>query len=436
MAEIVSNQIIDPHKLSAEEFEALVSSLYAVHCEIFDGVSREEFSHYVVGSSADETRIQVSYGEEGDVAGYVAAHSFRRRLRGELVAVNRAEAGLRRPYRGNGSPAGFLLSWLLKTRWAFTGPQYYLGCLVHPSSYSAFARHAAVLWPSANEEIPDDIFEFMLELGEEFHLPVVDPKRPLVRQVGWITRDSAAERHYWQHTDLPAPRFYIEQNPSYSQGHGLLTLIPLDTASMAKAAMNWGTGRLKKTVRRTIGALERSVLKPRLDAFSAEDLLSAAEEITGMNLDAVRQHGLLGTRFPVAARTVLFREGERADAMYAVVEGSLFILSKDSEGEELVIDQLGPNSLVGEMELLTDQPRMTTVRAAVDSVLLRLSAKDVAQLLLLEPRLEKELLLRVCGRVFGVELRQLPAFAELSRRTQEQWFSQAVPHTLAEGEWP
>lgn len=50
-------------------------------------MSHDEFSHYVVGSRADETRIQVSYGEEGDVAGYVAAHSFRRKLRGELVAA-------------------------------------------------------------------------------------------------------------------------------------------------------------------------------------------------------------------------------------------------------------------------------------------------------------------------------------------------------------
>lgn len=76
-----------PLCLNRRSFEALVSSLYAVHCEIFDGVSHDEFSHYVVGSRADETRIQVSYGEEGDVAGYVAAHSFRRKLRGELVAA-------------------------------------------------------------------------------------------------------------------------------------------------------------------------------------------------------------------------------------------------------------------------------------------------------------------------------------------------------------
>lgn len=431
MAHIASSTVIDPSTLSAQETGALVSSLYAVHCEIFDGVSRDEFERYVVRSKAEQTRIQVSYGEDGDIAGYIAAHAFRRKLGDELVTINRAEAGLRRPYRGNGSPASFLFSWLLKKRWEFPGAQYYLGCLVHPSSYAGFARAAATLWPAPGVDLPDDLRALMLDLAEEFHLPAVDPQRPLVRQVGWITRDTEVERHYWQSCDLPAPRFYVEQNPTYGQGHGLLTLVPLDAASLTRATVNWGATRLKKTLQRTVGALERSVLKPRLDAFSAEDLLATAEEIIGFDLDTVRQHGLLGTRHPVAARTVLFRQGEASDAMYVVVEGSLFILGKDADGEELVLDQLGPATLVGESELMTGQPHATTVRAAVDSVLLRLSAADIARLLTAEPRLEQELWLRICQRVFRNELRGFPAYASLSRVRQDAWFERARVHVLA-----
>ena len=431
MAHIVSNAVIDPSTLSEPEIDALITSLYAVHCEIFDGVSRDEFARYVVRSKADQTRIQVSYGADGDVAGYIAAHAFRRKLGDELVTINRAEAGLRRPYRGNGSPASFLISWLLKKRWEFPGAQYYLGCLVHPSSYSGFARAAATLWPAPGVELPGELRTLMLELAEEFHLPVVDPQRPLVRQVGWITRDTEVERNYWQHCDLPAPRFYIEQNPTYGEGHGLLTLVPLDAASLTRTTVNWGAARLKKTLQRTVGALERSVIKPRLDAFVAEDLLTAAEEIIGFDLDTVRQYGLLGTRYPVAARTVLFRAGEAPDAMYVVVEGSLFILGKDHDGEELVLDQLGPATLVGETELVTGQPHATTVRAAVDSVLLRLTAADVEQLLGAEPRLEKELWLRICQRVFRNELRDFPAYSGLSRAQQDAWFERAVLHALA-----
>lgn len=433
MASIASNVVIDPGSLSPQEVDALVSSLYEVHCEIFDGVGRDEFARYVVLSHAEQTRIQVSYGEDGSVAGYIATHAFRRALRGEMVTINRAEAGLRRPYRGNGSPATFLISWLLKKRWEFPGAQYYLGCLVHPSSYSAFARAAATLWPAPGVELPEELRALMVELAEEFHLPAVDPRRPLVRQVGWITRDTEAERRYWQQCDLPAPRFYVEQNPTYGEGHGLLTLVPLDAASLTRSTLNWGAARLKKTLQRTVGALERSVLRPRLDDLSAEDLLSAIEGIVGFNLDTVRRQGVLGTRYPVTARTVLFREGEAADAMYAVLEGSLFILGEDPGGEEIVIDQVGPISLVGEIELMTGQPRGATVRAAVDSVLLRLTREDLRILLAAEPRLAEELWSRVCLRVFRSEIRGLPRHAEMSSAEQDAWFSQASVHGLEPG---
>src|SRR5262245_53023220 len=95
MGNIVRNETIDPKTLSSAELDALVGSLYAVHCEIFDGVSRQEFSHYVVNSPADKTRIQLSYGEAGDLAGYIAVHAFRRTIQGEPCTVLRAEAGLR-----------------------------------------------------------------------------------------------------------------------------------------------------------------------------------------------------------------------------------------------------------------------------------------------------------------------------------------------------
>jgi len=393
---IVRNETVDPTTLSETDKDALISELYAVHTEIFDGVSREEFARYVINSPAKRTRIQLSYGENGELAGYLAMHAFRPKLRGEECTVLRAEAGLRRAYRGNASTAGFAISNLLKTQWDYSGPLFYLGCLVHPSSYTIFAINARSVWPSPVVAVPDDLFELMMRLGEEFHLEMVDPARPLVRKVGWITRDTEAERRYWQTCDMPGARFYLEQNPGYTEGHGLLTLVPLDAVSAAKMVLNTGASRLKKSIQRTVGSIERNLWRRSLDALTAEDLLQAAEEITGLDLDAVRQRGLLGTRFPVASRQTVFRAGDRADAMYVVVEGSLFVLGDGAEGE-IVIDQLGPNTIVGEREMLTGQPRAMTVRAAIDSVLLRLTKEDLAKLFSAEPRLESALLERIHG---------------------------------------
>lgn len=434
MATIVRNEAIDPRTLGSVEREALVSSLYAVHNEIFDGVSREEFAAYVVESRAEKTRIQLSYGDGGELAGYLAMHAFRPTLRGETCTVLRAEAGLRRAYRGNSSTAGFAFSNVLQARFEYSGPTFYLGCLVHPSSYTIFGNNAPTVWPAPGVEIPEDLFDLMMHLGEEFHLEMVDPARPLVRKVGWITRDTEAERRYWRTCDRPAARFYIEQNPGYTQGHGLLTLMPLDAATAAKTAVQLGTSRIKKQLHRTMGSLERSVLRRQLDAYTAEELLSTVEEITGLDLDAVRQAGLLGTRFPVSARQTLFRAGDPADAMYVVVEGSLFVLDDSQPGGEVVIDQLGPNTLIGEMAIMTGHPRTATVRAAIDSVLLRLTKEDLQKLLSAEPRLESALWQHIHGRMFALLLRQIPTHEELPREAKEEWFAAGSSHALAENQ--
>ena len=433
MSTRLRNEMIDPASLGRTELETLAQSLYAVHSEIFDGVSFEEFARYVIHSPAERTRIRLSYAENGELAGYVAMHAFRPKLGGEPCTVIRAEAGLRRAFRGNATSGGFILSNLLEIQWEYSGPTFYLGCLVHPSSYTIVANGAASVFPAAGVEIPEELKDLMMHLGDEFHLEMVDPARPLVRKVGWITRDTPAERRYWQAADLPAARFFIEQNPGYVHGHGLLTLVPLDVGSLGKSMLNWAGSRLRKNLRRTVGSLERNVLQRQLDPLSAEDLLSRVEEITGLDLDNIRQGGILGTRFPLAARSVLFRAGERADAMYIVLEGSLFVLDDSDPKSEIVIDQLGPNTIVGEMAMMTGQARSATVRAAVDSLLLKLRKEDLGMLLSAEPRLGMELWKHIHGRVFGRELRYIPELAQLERDEQEAWFARGFAHHLMDG---
>ncbi len=428
---IVKNEIVEPSLLAPTDREALVSALYSVHCEIFDGVSREQFSEYVVHSTAKKTRIQLSYGENGELAGYLAIHAFRPLLRGEECTVLRAEAGLRRAYRGNASTAGFALSNILRMHWEYSGQLFYLGCLVHPSSYTLMANHAPTVWPGAGGDIPDDILDLMMRLGEEFHLDMVNPEKPLVRHVGWVTRDTEVERRYWQTCDSPAARFYQEQNPGYAEGHGLLTLVPLGAREAVATVWSTGVSKLRKTIQRTVGSMERKVLRRKLDAQTAEELLATVEEITGLDLDVVRDQGLLGSRYPVGSRQTLFRAGDKADAMYVVLEGSLFVMGEDQDGE-FVIDQLGANTLVGEMALMTEQTRTATVRAAIDSVLLRLTKDELVKLFSAEPRLEGALWEHIHGRVFALLARRDPELSTLSREALEERFAAASAFSLEE----
>lgn len=56
--------------------------------------------------------------------------------------------------------------------------------------------------------------------------------------------------------------------------------------------------------------------------------------------------------------TIVFREGERGELMFVVVEGEVEIL----EGQTL-LEVAGPGSIIGEMALIDDEPRSASVVA-------------------------------------------------------------------------
>ena len=68
----------------------------------------------------------------------------------------------------------------------------------------------------------------------------------------------------------------------------------------------------------------------------------------------------------------LFKEGAPGDAAFVVVYGSLEVRKHAPGIGSTVIATVGPNSLVGEMALLTDMPRSGTVVAIDDTELLEI----------------------------------------------------------------
>ncbi len=86
------------------------------------------------------------------------------------------------------------------------------------------------------------------------------------------------------------------------------------------------------------------------------------------------------TRVTVEAGEVLFREGDVGDSLYAIVTGRVRMLVGEP-GAERAIRDLGPGELIGEMALLTGEPRTATVVAVRDTELYRLTAESVEQYL-------------------------------------------------------
>ena len=68
----------------------------------------------------------------------------------------------------------------------------------------------------------------------------------------------------------------------------------------------------------------------------------------------------------------LFQQGDDGDCLYVVVFGRLRVSIRDEAGDR-IIREMGRGEVVGEMAILTGEPRSATVRAVRDTELLRLS---------------------------------------------------------------
>lgn len=175
---------------------------------------------------------------------------------------------------------------------------------------------------------------------------------------------------------------------------------------------------------RAVGQAEIAILARRdfeevLENFPAARMMVAHAvqrrmERAGVN-QALRRSELLGTLDPGFARDLaselapvrlhggqpLFQEGDAGDSVYSVINGRLRVVVKGSSGAETAVAELGRGEMVGEMALMSGQPRAASVWAVRDSYLARLSAGSYRRLLRKHP----EEVMRVFGGKVAERLR-------------------------------
>lgn len=431
MPQIVSTEVVVPKKQDPAARAALTDALYHVHSEIFDGVDEEAFARYVVESKAEHTWILLHKGEAGQIVGYLAIHVFERARHGRLCAVFRAEAGILRAYRGRSANAGFFLARILEYAARHpTRPLYYLGSLVHPSSYTGIARYAHEIWPSPNAPLPPDLERFMCELADEFGIPVVDPRHPLVRDVGWITRETDVERRYWRHSDKPHARFFISQNPGYVRGHGLVTLLQIHPRFLAGTTRNVVGSKVETALDSARIALQRLPIGAQLlRPIEVGKLLSAVPLLAGLSEESVdtivRSAEILGLR----PGKYLFREGDAGHDMYVVARGAVYVLS-GAPGDEVVIDELDKGSVFGEIAMLSGGTRSASIRTATPCTLVRIQRGVLLSLMKKEPELREAIWRAFAARVFDDFIRASGRFEHLDREARAAWIGRGLHHEL------
>ncbi|NPC86947.1 cyclic nucleotide-binding domain-containing protein, partial [Pyxidicoccus fallax] len=330
MPRIASTEVVVPKSLSVEERERLTDALYAVHQQIFDGVERESFAKYVVESKAEQTWIQVHKNDAGDIVGYFAMHVFEKPLNGVKTAVFRAEAGSLRAYRGANTSSRLGLSLMLKYLLRHPGrPTYYMGSLVHPSSYALIAKYCTEVWPRREQPVPPELLAFMDGLATEFGLEKVDAANPLLREVGWRTRESEVEREYWRQCDKPSARFFVEANPGYVEGHGLVTLVPATVANILGFLRVMGGRQLRKPVDGALALARRLPGGARLRRTEVARRLKASPTFAHFDTRALESLAVRAQVLELPAGRYVFRKGDASDELYLLARGAAYVLAED-----------------------------------------------------------------------------------------------------------
>jgi CRP-like cAMP-binding protein len=118
------------------------------------------------------------------------------------------------------------------------------------------------------------------------------------------------------------------------------------------------------------------------------------------------------------AGQVLFREGEPGDALYVIAEGEVSVQAEGPPRVEMA--RLGPSSFIGEVALMTDQPRSATVTALVDSELLRIDRHTLARVLGQHGDVLRAVLRFVRDRLVDRWIRTSPLFRPFDESQREE----------------
>ncbi len=142
---------------------------------------------------------------------------------------------------------------------------------------------------------------------------------------------------------------------------------------------------------------------PLFSDLSEEDLQRLSEKVEQIQLQAGEE---------------LFAEGTQGHRAYVIKEGELEVL-KVSSGREVQLAVRRPGEVIGEMAVLEARPRMATVRALSDSVLLAIDKEQLDHLLSTSPTATSSMFHSVLSRWRETQslLRQSEKMAHLGTLT-------------------
>ena len=134
-------------------------------------------------------------------------------------------------------------------------------------------------------------------------------------------------------------------------------------------------------------------------------LLLSMPFFSSLPSEQLKKVALISKERTIASGEVLFRQGDVGDSLYIIMSGQLKIFLTNGDGQETILASRGPGDAIGEMALLTDEPRSASVQATENTSLLVITKNDFDQLLEDNPALAKDFIKVVAGRLRKADTR-------------------------------
>ena len=123
-----------------------------------------------------------------------------------------------------------------------------------------------------------------------------------------------------------------------------------------------------------------------------------------------------GAKRSFRAGDVIMRQGEEGSCAYIIEEGLVEILIERPDGKIQQVGTRGPGTIVGEMAIVDQAPRIATVKALKDCKMLEISQEDYAQ------RLKTtDTVVQMIARVILMRFRDTLTRAEILGDSQGTW---------------
>jgi len=157
-----------------------------------------------------------------------------------------------------------------------------------------------------------------------------------------------------------------------------------------------------------------------LDSLDFARLLRDAPLLSGLSETELMALGRASRRLQLPKGIYLFFQEDPVDSVYVVRSGSVAILLSSEDGRELVINEMRPGDVFGEVGLITGNPRTTSAITREASEVIVISGQVFLDLLRGESYLGQRLLILLAERLSASSEREsalafLDAPARVSR---------------------